>query len=335
VTVQIHKLRRFDTDCYIAVLDAQAVRIKIAYPFDTVTGAAQKHKADLAVNMGGWGLWPNESEPNEYLVIEGVVKQHKSYDSRPCIEITRDNQIKFHERPSLTKCWNVWGFDRFIARHGEFNARIYNKKAVAPRTVYGVDIHGNLVVMVCEGRQADQKGLTFPECWEVMREFNCTDVGNADGGGSSAFVYKGELLNSTYRKEYRRVVSQLLVYFDTNEEVPQSEEPKEFRMKGVLRQGTNNVKSGSTIVAQMMAGDWVFGDLSTTGSDLIGFDHFYRANSSRFNVPAGSKVTVANMTITQENETTPEPQPEVEEYIEHVKIVGGQETRRKFGPVEG
>jgi hypothetical protein len=214
IGIAVHRLRRFETDCFIAVIDLQAVRVKLTHGFASVTDAAVRHGATLAFNGGGWGLWSNKSLPNEYLVIEGRVIQDQSFDGRPCMEITKDGQIKFLDRPNLSTAWNVFGFDRFIALHGVFNNRISDRTTAAPRTVYGVNIYGQLVVLVCEGRQSDQRGLTFPECWEVMQEFNATDCGNADGGNSSAIVLDGELLNSQYRSEFRRVVHQVLFFAD-------------------------------------------------------------------------------------------------------------------------
>lgn len=231
--MEVSKIRRFDTNCFVAVVDLSKYSIKIAHPFDTVTGAAKKYNATLAVNMGGWNLWPGRpSDPNEYLVIEGRVVQDKSFDQRPCVEITRENKIVFQDRPNLAKAWNVFGFDRFIARHGSFNERISDRTSVAPRTLYGVNIYGHLVICVAEGRQPDQRGLTFPECWSVMQEFNCTDVGNADGGNSSAMVLNGELLNEQYKSEYRRVVSQFLVFGNITEvpETPQETVMKKFEV---------------------------------------------------------------------------------------------------------
>jgi hypothetical protein len=234
IGIAVHRIRRHDTDCFIAVIDLQAVRVKLTQGFASVTDAAVRHGATLATNGGGWGLWSNKSLPNEYLVIEGHVIQDQSFDGRPCMEITKDGQIKFLDRPNLLQAYNVFGFDRFIARHGISNSRISDRTSSAPRTIYGVDIHGNLVVLVCEGRQSDQRGLTFPECWEVMREFNVTDCGNADGGNSSAMVLDGDLLNSQYRSEFRRVVHQVLFFADGEITPPPTGETMSTQFKVIV-----------------------------------------------------------------------------------------------------
>lgn len=219
--VLYYRIRRFNTDVLVHLIDLTKVRMKLTYGFDNVPHAVETYQSQLGFNGGGWGLQPgNVSAPNEYLIIEGVVKQSVAVDGRPCVEVTRDNRIVFHTtQPNFNTSWNVWGFDRIIAQNGVYNTRITDTNS-EPRTVVGKDASGNLIYMICEGRQPNQKGLTFPEIWQVMRDdFNATDVGNCDGGYSSAAVNKAfptPLLNSTYLLEVpmRRVVHQVLFFAD-------------------------------------------------------------------------------------------------------------------------
>jgi len=225
--VEVYRLRRFDTSCVVHVIDLQHVKIKIANGFSSVPQRAVSTGASLAFNANGWGLQKgNASLSNEYMMIEGVVIQAKAIDYRPCMNITKDGQIEFLNRPNFTKSYNVIGFDRFIAQNGVYNARI-NDNSVAPRTVYGKDRFGSLVFLVCEGRRAGEKGLTFKECWSVMLEFGVTDCGNADGGYSSAAYNDqlGGLLTVSYTTEYRRTVNQVLFFASQLGEVVDVEVP--------------------------------------------------------------------------------------------------------------
>lgn len=216
--VDYYHIRRFNTDCYVHVVDLTKVRLQIVEGFRSVPDAQVKYSSNLAFNGGGWGLQPgNVSAPNEYLIIEGVVRQAVAVDGRPCMEITKDNKIVFHTtQPNFQTSWNVWGFDRMIAQAGIYNTKITNTVA-DPRTVYGRAVDGKLVILVCEGRSLLQKGLTFPEVWSVMKEFGVTDCGNADGGYSSAAVndyFNPTLLNPTYTVENRRTQHQILLFAD-------------------------------------------------------------------------------------------------------------------------
>lgn len=212
--ISYDKTRRFGTDCHVHIIDLTKSKMTILNGFRTVPEAVTQTNASIGFNAGGWGLWTNKSLPNEWLIIEGKIISMQSFDGRPCMHISKTNVIEFLNRPNLSNSWNVIGFDRYIAQGGVYNARI-NDNSSNPRTVYGKTTTGKLVVLVCEGRLPDQKGLTFAEVWSVMKEYQVTDCGNADGGYSSAAVNTSQspsLLNKSYLGEVpnRRVVYQVL-----------------------------------------------------------------------------------------------------------------------------
>lgn len=207
--VNLFRVRRFSTDCYIHVIDMSKMELRIKYGFLPVTGRAIADHAALGFNIGGWGSVV-AGRPNEYVVIDGLV-YNTVVNSMHYLNI-KDTTLDFlYGRLSAT-AWDVIGFDRFIGRNGVYNIAIDDPNP-DPRTVYGKDTKGNLVIMVCEGRTPTQKGLTFPEVWSVMREFNVTDCGNADGGYSScAYNDKIGLVNQSYTVEYRPTVTQALFF---------------------------------------------------------------------------------------------------------------------------
>jgi len=212
--VMYYKFREYNTTCFLHMVDLNLVKIRLTYPFNTIPNAVIKYEAQLGFNGGGWKrLYPHK--PNEYLIIDGKTINSIAIDNRPCISIDNIGNIKFlTKQPNFNKSINVFGFDRIIAKNGVYNNKITNNNS-EPRTIYGKDSHNNLVILVCEGRSIDQKGLTFKEVWDIMREFEVTDCGNADGGYSSAVVntfFNPPLLNKTYLFENRRVVHQVLFY---------------------------------------------------------------------------------------------------------------------------
>lgn len=86
--------------------------------------------------------------------------------------------------------------------------------------------------------------------------------------------------------------------------------------KGVAKTGTiSNIKtmvSGVQTGIAMKGGDYVYGTLSPTGSDIINFDHFYRADGSMVSLLQFGqlcKVTTASMVLSSEVEPTPPPPP--------------------------
>ena len=64
-----------------------------------------------------------------------------------------------------------------------------------PRTAAGYRNSGELVLLVVDGRQVDSRGVDLQELAILMRDLGCVEAINLDGGGSSAMVVDGKLLN--------------------------------------------------------------------------------------------------------------------------------------------
>jgi len=268
--VEVYMIRRFETTCYVHILDLDHAKIKLVNGFSNVTTRAQEMSATLAFNANGWGLQQASANlSNEYLVIEGVVIQATAIDYRPCMNISKDGIIEFLDHPNFRTAWNVIGFDRYIARSGVYNTAI-NNNTPDPRTVYGKDASGCLVILVCEGRQAGEKGLTFKEVWSVMQEFGVTDCGNADGGYSSCAYnefFPGGLMNESYKVEYRRTVMQVLFFANQLGEVPPTGDPTMDKFFMVIT--TNNERmTPSMYQVKTRAGSPVNTIIKVAGGEL-------------------------------------------------------------------
>ena len=49
--------------------------------------------------------------------------------------------------------------------------------------------------MVVDGRQVDSRGVHLKELAMLMAQFDCEGALNLEGGGSSALIVKGKLIN--------------------------------------------------------------------------------------------------------------------------------------------
>ena len=79
-----------------------------------------------------------------------------------------------------------------------------------------------------------------------------------------------------------------------------------------------NVKSLATgvIRATMQAGDYVIGDVSVTGSDMINFREFFRVNGAVFSLPDICKVSLTNLSVPVLVGTpTPDPIPTTSPFL--------------------
>lgn len=83
---------------------------------------------------------------------------------------------------------------KVTAREERFGSEIARGRA--PRTAIG-SLGGTSVVMVTvDGRQSFSVGMTLYELARLMRELGARDAINLDGGGSTAMVVRGKLVNN-------------------------------------------------------------------------------------------------------------------------------------------
>ncbi|MBO6575458.1 MAG: phosphodiester glycosidase family protein [Rhodothermales bacterium] len=83
---------------------------------------------------------------------------------------------------------------------------------VHPRSAVGVTADGSLILMVVDGRQRASRGVDLDELAELLASTGAVDGMNLDGGGSSALVVNGHLLNRPAGERIEReVMSAVLV----------------------------------------------------------------------------------------------------------------------------
>jgi Phosphodiester glycosidase len=73
------------------------------------------------------------------------------------------------------------------------------------RTFAGVDARGRLLLATADGIPGVSEGLTLTEEADVMRSLGAVDAMNLDGGGSTQFASKGQLLNDASSSPLRPV----------------------------------------------------------------------------------------------------------------------------------
>lgn len=84
-------------------------------------------------------------------------------------------------------------------------------------------------------------------------------------------------------------------------------------MKATAKEGTiSNIKpmAGGGAIATLTGGQYVFGDLSSQGTDIINFSHYYTATGVKVELGKPCKVYIGtNLIITNETEPTTPPDP--------------------------
>jgi exopolysaccharide biosynthesis protein len=75
-----------------------------------------------------------------------------------------------------------------------------------PRTAIGYTRDHQLIILVCEGRSDTAAGLTLIQEAEILKDLNCEEALNLDGGGSSCMLINGKETNSPSSKGVQRPV---------------------------------------------------------------------------------------------------------------------------------
>ena len=87
---------------------------------------------------------------------------------------------------------------------------------VQPRSAIGYTNNNELILMVVDGRQAESRGVYLEELALLMKQFNCTEALNLDGGGSSAMVADSRLLNRPGGRTFQREIMSAIGIFYQN-----------------------------------------------------------------------------------------------------------------------
>ena len=84
---------------------------------------------------------------------------------------------------------------------------------IHPRSAAGYKKDGKQIFLVVDGRQPDSRGVDLIELAIIMDDLGCEEAINLDGGGSSALVVNGRLLNKPAGfTTQREVMSAIAVY---------------------------------------------------------------------------------------------------------------------------
>ncbi|MCF7807874.1 MAG: phosphodiester glycosidase family protein [Candidatus Marinimicrobia bacterium] len=82
-----------------------------------------------------------------------------------------------------------------------------------PRTAAGITEDGDLILLLVDGRQLISRGVNLTELASILYDLDCVDALNLDGGGSSALVVNGVLLNRPAGTTTQRQVMSAIAVF--------------------------------------------------------------------------------------------------------------------------
>ena len=214
--IEYHQTRFADTTVWYAVIPKDRMpQMAVAHDNYDKLGSeapskmAQRHNAVLGINSCLTG------KASGMLYANGKILRGNDGNTCEVLYMAQDGTLnsvsnsKYTPQQVVNKFNPVWATTGFyaIARNGKYvdwNTDL--AKARHPRTFIGQDNSGNYIVGVCTGRRDGEKGMTLKQVYDFVTTNVTSDLRflyNADGGGSSAFVYKGQKLNPNTDKNER------------------------------------------------------------------------------------------------------------------------------------
>lgn len=171
----------------------------------------------------------------------------------------------------------------------------------------------------------------IPKPWDTWTFWQWTDKGDGKKYGVESLNIDLNYFNGDARQFAERFSVEALP--EQEQPTPEPIPEQEYKVKkGIAKVGTSsNIKpmAGGGAIATLYGGQYVYGDLSSAGTDLIDFVHYYKADGTRVSLGQLCKVTVGNLVLTDENEPNmpipdpePEPEPTPSEFTVTVKATG-------------
>ena len=108
---------------------------------------------------------------------------------------------------------DTWAFGPALVQGGEVPRYFYSEDYRSyrePRCALGMVAPGSYCALIITGRKEDSKGAYFGWMAEKMKEMGAVEALNLDGGGTTALVFMGELLNHSPKSQNSRPLSGLI-----------------------------------------------------------------------------------------------------------------------------
>ena len=212
----------------ITTTDATLIRSAFAQDkFGTnITGypsvIAQDKNAVLAINGDYYGF-----RDTGIVVRDGIAYRDKG--ARQGLAMYRDGSMKLYDETATNAkqliadgVWSALSFGPGLVEDGtvidgidaieiDTNFGNHSIQGEQPRTAVGMIAANHVLWIVVDGRSSGySRGMTMPELAQVFVDRGAQVAYNLDGGGSSAMVFNGSLVNNPLGKGKERGTSDIL-----------------------------------------------------------------------------------------------------------------------------
>lgn len=228
---RIKVLRRFDSDVYVFETDnlTEFVDIEIGQegklePLSKIT----KEGKNIIFKMNGvffnFGAKTVKDEVLGMFIDEGKIYNRNSDGYISFIYYKEGHTtIRYVDHPEDIRFlqemanWAIGVAGWSLIKNGNKDLTNSDKFPISterhPRSLIGQKKNGSFVLVVVDGRIDNNKGITAEQSYEIMKELNCWNAINLDGGFSSEMIYNGKIINKMAQiKGERSIGSAILVY---------------------------------------------------------------------------------------------------------------------------
>jgi exopolysaccharide biosynthesis protein len=163
-----------------------------------------KERNPIGLAIGPCGRWTETEDTKR----EGVLAIGEGR-----VEIFPPSEVNEPPAPWIRSAVSGWPMvvrDCSALSADELPGSDHFTRAPHPRTAAGISKDGRfLYLVVADGRQQGIPGLTLEELGKLMKRIGACTAINLDGGGSSAFALRGEIVNRPSDGVERRVANHL------------------------------------------------------------------------------------------------------------------------------
>ena len=213
IMIQIRTKRVADTTVYIAdVKLADPTILKAGLAGDAfgrnlaevTSSIAERNGAVFAINGDYYGF-----REKGYVLRNGYLYRSASNTRYPYGEdlvIWEDGAFEIVNEADVTAeeladrgAQQIFSFGPALVNHGEVKVvedeEVERAQITNPRTAIGMIEPLHYIMVVSDGRTEESEGLSLFDLGNLMQDLGCDVAYNLDGGGSSTFWFRGEVLN--------------------------------------------------------------------------------------------------------------------------------------------
>lgn len=194
----------------IRVQDPSRVKLGLCKDF-MVSGKRGEKLPDMVnrlgavagINAGGFqdkGGVGSGNYPTQLCVKDGeILYADPSLSSYQVIGFNKDNVLvlgKFTKQQIIdNNIRDAIAFRPYLILNGKKAAAFGAAGGRDPRAAIGQTADGTVLLLACDGRQANMEGANMQDLTDIMWEFGAVNASNIDGGSSTTVVVDGKLIN--------------------------------------------------------------------------------------------------------------------------------------------